>query len=223
MDRVPLLLGHRGVRKVDLIPENTPAAFDWALAQGCDGIEFDVRCSSDGVGLLCHDSIWRGRAIARTPARELDDLSRLDDVLRRYAQRAFLDIELKAPGLEEMVLAALHKNPPQRGFVISSFLPQLLVNISIRSPSAVLGYICDNRRELPKWQELPCSYVILHQGLVTRPLLDKVHAAGRQLLVWTVNRRNQMAKFAAWGVDGVISDKPEVLVSVLEMSRRETR
>ena len=222
MDRVPLLLGHRGVRNVASIPENTPAAFDWALARGCNGIEFDVRCSSDGVGLLCHDSMWRGRAIARTPAGELDELPRLDDVLRRYGQRAFLDIELKVPGLEEGVLTTLAKNPPQCGFVISSFLPQLLVTINTRSPSAALGYICDSRRELPKWQGLPCSYVILHQGLVTRPLLDKVHAAGKQLLVWTVNRRDQMAKFAAWGVDGVISDKPEVLVSVLGTPRRET-
>ena len=57
----PLLLGHRGARRV--APENTFFAFDKALRAGCDGFEFDVRLSSDGRGVVCHDPIsawvWR--------------------------------------------------------------------------------------------------------------------------------------------------------------------
>lgn len=208
MEKTTLLLGHRGVRHEAGIPENSPAAFDWALEQGCDGFEFDVRCSVDGVALLRHDSRFRQQAIARTLARDLDELPRLDDILRHYANRAFLDIELKVGKLEEIVLSALNRRPPQRGYVVSSFLPEVLLDVRALSASAVLGYICDNQRKLSKWRELPCAFVIPHQRLVTRALIDEVHASGKQLLVWTVNRRSQMVKFTEWGVDGVISDKP---------------
>jgi glycerophosphoryl diester phosphodiesterase len=45
----PLLLGHRGARAVKSIPENTLASFDRAVADGCDGFEFDVRLTGKRV------------------------------------------------------------------------------------------------------------------------------------------------------------------------------
>lgn len=49
----PLILGHRGASAV--APENTLAAFSQAIHDGADGIEFDVRLSSDGVAVVIHD------------------------------------------------------------------------------------------------------------------------------------------------------------------------
>ena len=51
----PLLLGHRGARALKSIPENTIASFDRALADGCDGFEFDVRLTADEEPVVCHD------------------------------------------------------------------------------------------------------------------------------------------------------------------------
>ena len=54
----PVLLGHRGTRTY--APENTHAAFQLALAQGADGVEFDVRQDADGVPVVIHDAtLWR--------------------------------------------------------------------------------------------------------------------------------------------------------------------
>ena len=50
----PLIIGHRGASAV--APENTMAAFREAIAVGCDGIEFDVRLTGDGVPVIIHDS-----------------------------------------------------------------------------------------------------------------------------------------------------------------------
>src|SRR5450755_4596674 len=52
----PLLLGHRGARASRHLPENTLASFELCLEQGCDGFEFDVHCSSDKQGVICHDA-----------------------------------------------------------------------------------------------------------------------------------------------------------------------
>ena len=58
-----LLLGHRGCRGT--FTENTFAAFDHALESGCDGFEFDVRRTADGVPVVWHDARLRGRFISR--------------------------------------------------------------------------------------------------------------------------------------------------------------
>ncbi len=80
----PVLLGHRGARALKSIPENTIASFDQALADGCDGFEFDVRLSEDEEAVVCHDAKVSGYDVARTPAKQLSQLPRLRDVLQRY-------------------------------------------------------------------------------------------------------------------------------------------
>ena len=111
----PLLLGHRGVRAEKSLPENSLASFDLALAQGCDGFEFDVRLSADGRAVVCHDAISHGQEVASCSAKQLS-LPSLREVLTRYQTRAFLDIELKVPGLEKITVDLLRKVRPVRGF-----------------------------------------------------------------------------------------------------------
>jgi glycerophosphoryl diester phosphodiesterase len=198
-----------------LARENTLAAFDLALEQGCDGFEFDVRATQDGVGVVCHDEKFSGLMIASTSADRVEKLPRLEDVLSRYAGRAFLNIELKVPGIAKSLIAALDSSPPQKGFVISSFLPEVLAEVLSMRASAPVGLICEKKKELQRWPDLPVQYVIPHHSLVTRELTVDVHAAGKKLLIWTVNRKSAMLRFADWKVDGVISDKPELLSDTL--------
>src|SRR5260370_25457980 len=106
----PLLLGHRGARASRKIPENSLASFELCLEHGCDGFEFDVRLSGDGHAVICHDASVGGMEIEKTAAKKLE-LPALEDVLRGFSQRAFLDIELKVAGLERLLLAEFHKYP----------------------------------------------------------------------------------------------------------------
>jgi len=198
-----------------LARENTLAAFDLALEQGCDGFEFDVRVTEDGVGVVCHDEKFCGLKIASTTADRVEKLPRLEDVMSRYAGRAFLNIELKVPGIAESLIASLASSPPQKGFVISSFLPEVLAEVVSMRASAPVGLTCEKKKELQRWPDLPVQYVIPHHSLVTRELTDEVHAAGKKLLVWTVNRKSAMLRFADWKVDGIISDKPDLLSDTL--------
>src|SRR5437588_5949390 len=122
----PLLLGHRGARAIHSIPENTLASFDRALADGCDGFEFDVRLTADGQAVVCHDPKVGNVEIATVARDAVAALPGLEEVLQRYRQSAFLDIELKVHGLEETTLALLGECPPLAGFVLSSFLPEVL-------------------------------------------------------------------------------------------------
>jgi len=206
----PLLLGHRGARGEKTIPENTPASFDLALAQGCDGFEFDVRLTGDGHAVLCHDASAGELEIADSTIQQLS-LPRLDDVLTRYQSTTFLDIELKVPGLEQITADLLRKSTPARGFVVSSFLPQVLQTMHRLDASIPLGLICETEAELRHWHEFPVEYVIVHHKLARKDFVSEGKAAGKKIFVWTVNVPAEMKRFVKLGVDGIISDHPKRL------------
>jgi glycerophosphoryl diester phosphodiesterase len=211
----PFLIGHRGARAVHAIPENTLASFDRALADGCDGFEFDVRLTADGVAVVCHDPHSAGIDIAQARAEQLLALPRLEEVLARYHEGAFLDIELKVGGLETMVAAMLRKFSPQRGFVISSFVPEVLQQMHAQDTALPLGLICETRAEMSRWKELPVEYVIPHHKLVDPEGITMIKDAGKGILVWTVNDAKGMLRFAQAGVDGIISDDTDLLARTL--------
>jgi glycerophosphoryl diester phosphodiesterase len=207
----PLLLGHRGARAVRSMPENTIESFDRALADGCDGFEFDVRVTADHVAVVCHDPRFHKVEIATANATQVFQLPHLEDVLSRYQERAFLDIELKVAGLQKITLELLRKYPPKRGFVISSFLPDVLVALRHHDERVPLGVICETREELRRWRELPVEYVIPHHKLVTESLIRELKKQGKKILIWTVNRRVQIDRFRNLGVDGIITDDTKLL------------
>ena len=210
------MLGHRGARSTKSIPENTLASFDLALEQGCDGFEFDVRLTADGQAVVCHDREVGGLEIAHAKGEHLQQLCRLEQVLLRYQANAFLDIELKVPGLEEFVLRGLRQFSPSRGYVVSSFLPEVLVSLRALDPDVPLGLICETTAQLRRWPELPVQFVLPHQTLIDIDLSHKVRSAGRRLFAWTVNLRERMLELQAMGVDGLISDRTDVLGKLRE-------
>lgn len=215
MARLPLLLGHRGARASTGIPENTLASFDLALEHGCDGFEFDVRLMACGAAVVCHDPKVGKITVARAQVKQLPQLPRLNDVIQRYGQRAFLNIELKVKDLESKVLTALAEFPPRQGYVVSSFIPDVVMELEARSSSVMIGIICETSGQLARWRELPVDYVIPHQALVNRSLVEEIQHAGLRVFVWTVNDKEAMVRLADLGVDGIISDDTELLVHTL--------
>ena len=211
----PLLLGHRGARDAQSIPENTLESFDLALARGCDGFEFDVRVTGDGKAVICHDPQIDGVDVAISTVDRLSGLPQLEEVLIRYQQNAFLDIELKVPGLEAISSDLLKKHAPSRGCVVSSFLPEPLCAVHVRNVALPLGLICEKNSQLDFWRALPVEYVIPHYKLVRPELIREIQQTGAKVFVWTVNNPADMRRFAHWGVDGIISDNTELLVRTL--------
>ena len=193
-------------------------AFERALEYGCDGFEFDVRLTQDGRAVVCHNSKSRGVSLARAGIARLGHLPLLEDVIARFAKRAFLNIELKVPGLEHQVLTLLRENVPERGYVVSSFLPTVLVELRAHSETVALGIIFD--KKTTKWRDLPVNYVIPRKSLVTAALVNEVHDAGKFLITWTVNDKRSMLRLANWGVDAIISDKTELLFKTLRPDQK---
>ena len=215
-----LLLGHRGARRY--APENTLYAFDLALAHGADGFEFDVRGTSNKQSIICHDPRVNRLVVRKHTFKQLqasfatsdERPPSLEDVLDRYARSAFLNIEVKVRGMEPLVARAVKSARPQRYF-ISSFLPSVVRKLHALDPSLVLGTLAQTRWQLRRWRILPATYVVPHYRLLSPRLVEKLHAAGKTVVTWTVNDPRQMLRAARMGVDGIISDDTKLLVETL--------
>lgn len=212
MNPRPLLLGHRGASKY--ADENTPAAFELALAHGCDGFEFDIRYTADARCVISHDPRYKRKRIDGCSFSELG-LPSAEEVIVGYAGQAYLDIELKVPGEVQPVLDALGVTEPGR-FVISSFKPEVILATNACRQDLPLGLICENARQLRKWPRLPIRAVMVQHRLANKKLIGDLHSAGKQVFVWTVNRASTMLRLAALGVDGIISDDTQLLVRTLK-------
>lgn len=220
-----LLLGHRGARRY--APENTLAAFDLALEHAADGFEFDVRGTSNKQSIISHDPKLNRLVVRKHTLKQLqasfstpeERPPSLEDVLDRYARSAFLNIEVKVRGMEQLVARAVKRVRPQRGYFISSFLPSVVRKLHVLDPSLVLGALAQTRWQLRRWRILPVTYVVPHYRLLSPRLIDRLHAAGKTVVTWTVNDPRQMLRAAKVGVDGIISDDTRLLVETLRWKR----
>lgn len=220
-----LLLGHRGARRY--APENTLAAFELALEHGADGFEFDVRLTRSRQLVVCHDPRFRRLPVRRSTLKQLQARCvtsqefppALPEVLERFAKRAFLNLEVKVRGIERLVHRVVSGLRPQCGYFISSFQPGVIREFHRIDRGLVLGTISQTRWQLRRWETLPVTYVVPQYHLLSRRLVEEVHAAKKLIVTWTVNEPSQMRRAAALGVDGIISDDTKVLVETFARTR----
>jgi glycerophosphoryl diester phosphodiesterase len=194
-------------------------AFDLALGHRAQGFEFDVRCTRDRRLVLCHDPKFRRLVVRRHTLKQLHEATSspaetpptLEEILGRYSGTAFLNIEVKVRGIEDLVVKAVKEAHPPRYF-ISSFLPGVIRRLHLLDHSLVLGALAQTGWQLRRWRRLPVRYVVPHYRLLSRRLVEKLHAAGKIVVTWTVNDPKRMLRLAAMGVDGIISDDTKILV-----------
>jgi len=199
-----MLLGHRGAK--NYAPENTIESFEVALQHGCDGFEFDVRLTADQQAVICHDPKFKRIEIAQADRTSLPQLPTFETVLQRFADRAFLDIELKVLELERIMLELIDRYKPSRGYVITSFLPEVLQRLHALSSSLPLGLICGNRRQLEPALSLPLACIVLHKSLASREAMSNFHDRGIPVFVFGANRPRRMQSIVDRGADALIVD-----------------
>lgn len=220
-----LLLGHRG--SLRHAKENTLPSFEIALEHGCDGFECDVRLCVDRHAAVFHDPALSGHIVSDTTLEELRatagyHVPSLREVWTTYAQRCFLNVELKVPGLEEHVLALYTAEKPQHGLLVSSFVPEVIESLHRAAPSIPLGYICKDPQKLDRWRALPIQTAVLHFSLLSAELVLELRGAGKKIFAWTVNAENEMLRLADLAIDGLISDDSMHLCHVLGGRRSVT-
>jgi len=209
-----LRLAHRGDWRN--APENTVAAMQAALAiPGCDGLEFDVRASSDGVPILLHDpSLLRVQGVDAVPsaltAAECAELgiSRLADVLQAVGCDPFLDVELK-----ERVPAAIDVLEIERGRVDDDGRPELRNAVVSSFDAAVLRWLAEAQPTWPRWlnafaltpatielaTSLGCAAISANWSGIEEEGMVRARDAGLGVAAWTVRALDDYRRISALG------------------------
>ena len=212
------IIGHRGGTG---LLENTVPGFEQALEHGADGVELDVRLSGDGKLVVVHSSVVGSHSVAATPYEEFRDLGEgyeiplFEDILKLFAGRAFLDIELKEPGFEEQALELIQAHGDVSNTLISGFHTEMLNKVHDLLPDIKLGFIFNRTQDEEARHNSPIDYVIPQFRLASRNLIEEVHDEDLKVLAWTVNDKEEMERLLALNVDGIITDEPAVLAKVL--------
>jgi len=211
----PLRLAHRGDWR--RAPENSIEAFRAALRiPACDGLEFDVRLSADGIPVVCHDASLarvqgRPESIDDLPASTLGRLGvpTLADVLAAAGRRAFLDIELKVDGGPRFVdVVAAGRGPDLGHAVVSSFHADALQGVARRAPHwpRWLNTVTLGPTQVEAAVTLGCRGVAVDWRAIDESSIGRARAAGLEVAAWTVRRRPTFERLARLGVVAVCAE-----------------
>jgi glycerophosphoryl diester phosphodiesterase len=207
-----LRLAHRGDWRH--APENTIGAFAAALeVPACDGLEFDVRLSADGVPVICHDeTLERVQGVSERvdalTARSLAafGIPTLAEVLATVGRRPFLDVELKVDAGASLVgILAAGRGPGLSRAVVSSFHREALERVVHQAPSwpRWLNSSTLDASTIADALALGCRGVSVQWRAIDPGSFGRARAAGLEVASWTVRRRPTFDRLARLGVVAV--------------------
>ena len=224
----PLVIGHRGA-SADA-PENTLAAFHLALEQGADGVELDVQLSRDGQLVVFHDwsveRLTEGKGcVSDLTLAELQMLRlpegqkvpTLAEVFEMFGSSLLYNVEIKVRGwrnlgVETAVAHTIQTHQLQNHVIVSSF--NLLSVRRARhvlpavTPVALLWY--------QPWRNYGHLAVSAQADHPYAPMVNEAYMAwakkrGLKVNVWTVDDPQRARQLVALGVDGIITNKPQLI------------
>jgi len=228
VDGVPLVLAHRGARKV--APENTVEAFRVALDQGADGVELDVHRTADDELVVHHDADAPGLGVLATLPfagirTQRPDIPTLYEVLDTCAG-ALVNIEIKnLPGdadfdpehrAADLVVRCLARRDGQDRVLVSSFNLDTIDRLRAIDDAVPTGFLVIGVDPMDgldvcatRGHRALHPFVGLVGGDVAARVIQRAHELAVAVNVWTVNDDAEVRRFAALGVDGLITDVPD--------------
>lgn len=227
---------HRGAS--EYAPENTLAAFYLGLEQGANGIETDIRLTADGIPVLFHDAhtlriTGEEQYIEKNTYAQLyqmdmgsykgaryrnEKIVTLEDFLRYFSGKDIqIALEIKAAGLEEMVLSLIGQYGCREKVTITSFEMDYLLTIRNLDKDIHLGFLTKEERAdiLDYLLEKKINQYCPAIGLVTKEIVKRAHEKGMTVRTWSIKNLDLMHQAIEYGVDGMTVNFPDELVKAL--------
>ena len=231
-----LNIAHRGASGT--FPENTLSAFRAAIDAGADMCELDVQLTRDGAVVVIHDETVERTTDGKGEVAELtlEELKRLDagakfkggaikgeriptleEVFALTSGKCGLNIELKAGGVEHQVAQIMQARNAFGDSIVSSFDWEYLKNIQQLHFNIRIGLLAEE-----KPVDLMMSAVAMRAhainprwDMVTADLCKAAHERGLKVYTWTVDADARMRALIECGVDGIMTNYPERLRTVV--------
>ena len=234
-----IAMAHRGgsLLTANLGIENTVRAFANAVDLGFTYLETDVHATADGQLVAFHDpNLERVTGYDRNlhdltmaEVRELrvgdrEPIPTLDELFETFPEANF-NIDIKHAAAMEPLVRAIGRHHAERRVCVGSFSRQCLRRFRAAAPEvptsvSTVGVVALALGQMPpngQVFQMPMSYPIgpVNVDLVTPRSIERIHATGRKVHVWTIDDPTTMHQLIDWGVDGIITDRPDSLKDVL--------
>lgn len=218
-----LKIGHRGARAYE--PENTLSSFRRALELGVDAVELDVRKTFDNKLVVIHNANVNKTTNGSGEVNELtleeiqgliieknEHVPTLEEVLDTVANRVKVLMELKETGTEEQVVNLIRRKQLAENVILISFHEDILRKVRELSDELKTGLIyVRHKNPIQAALDLNAKYLLPLYRFTHSANVKKAHEAGLKVIVWTINKKEEVEEYKKKGVDGIASDKPDIL------------
>jgi glycerophosphoryl diester phosphodiesterase len=240
MSKFPLVIAHRGASS--LAPENTLPAFKKAIDMGCDGVELDVQLTKDGEVVVFHDSFLNRTTDGSGFINEhtLSELKTLDagkhfskefkgtkiptlaEVFKLFEKNNLLiivELKGKQENLENKVSDLIRSFNFEKRAIVASYNHDYLRNIK-RVNSSILTQVdivwtfeelLKLAKELKVDSVCPIHYFVRRMWKIN---IMRLKANKLKLFTYTVDTKDDMMRMIKKGVDGIMTDKPQLLLEL---------
>jgi glycerophosphoryl diester phosphodiesterase len=233
---IPLVIAHRGDSSNAL--ENSLEAVRLALSVPVDMIEIDIRRCRDNGLYIMHDRMTGRTAeknvdIERASSGQLNGIKlkngepvpSLASVLDLVAGACALNLELKSAGAGLLTAQHIRASGYKGSVLLSSFKVDEVRAVRTVMPALPTSMIFDvfTLHHVKSYAARGYKVISLRKKTVNEKLIVACHEQGIKVYVWTVDEEDEIWKFISWGVDGLYSNKPDVLKKLLERSELGVR
>lgn len=223
------IIAHRGAWKEFNLPENSIASLEKAIALKCDGAEFDVRRTLDGVLVVNHDPLYFGDTIQtntyaylnRNKLSNGESLPTLEQYFLKGTQdkhKTLLICEIKAAIKDKEqdylatieTLALAKKLKIEKRIVYISFSKDILLWIKEKQPKATVLYL-ESDMTIDAVLQNKFDGINLHYTAfkMNSQLSENAKKAGLKIGSWTVNELSDLAILQEQGVEWITTNQPQ--------------
>jgi len=221
----PTVIAHRGASAAHP-PGNTLAAFAAAGRLGATWVELDVRRTADGQLAVHHDPrVADGRLLVATASSDLPDYIPLLAAALDACDGLGVNIEIKnspdepdfdpdLTAVDQVVEVVRDRSGP---YLVSSFHYETIERVRSLEPGLPTAFLVGAPEPELLERAAAGGHVAVHpwHGLVTPETMAVAGRLGLAVNVWTVDDPDQIRSLAALGVDGVVTNVPDVAVAAL--------
>ncbi len=226
------VIAHRGASAYE--PENTIRAFKKAIELDADGIELDVHSTKDGQLVVIHDSTLdrttngKGKVknynlsqLKKFDAGRGEKIPTLEEVIDLIKQKIDFIIELKVTGIEKDVVNLIFDKKIEDRVAIVSFWHIVPKNVKKLSPriKTALNSSSNPINPIVLVESTKADGLNLKYNWINKELVDLLHKNKKEIVAWTVDDINDINRMISYGVDQIVTNKPDIVIKELKAKR----
>jgi glycerophosphoryl diester phosphodiesterase len=226
-----IIVGHRGCAGIE--PENTLRSILKAIEYGVDYVEVDVRACKTGEIVVIHDATVDRTTDGRGYVRDLslnelkklnagkgEKIPTLEEVIDAVNNKCGLMVEIKEENIWRKTLEIIRGRGVVENIIIASFYHTVIKDVKTTYPDVRCGVIftCEPVNPSALALNAKAEIIIPNYNYITRRLITNAHKFNLKVIAWTINKVEDGLKLLKQGVDGLATDRPDLMMKLKQLS-----